>query len=149
MLATWKASAGFVRIRICFHLISALPPKLQTTRLTSGPKAIRCGRVLSNEIKLDHGFHLRNLDGISPTSADGLCGGGSTNPVLINTGLQAGVHPALISIKPFQRLYSMSHGAPPDRRAMLIGAQLTGSVEGRDNGVRDFPLKPGLIFHRA
>jgi len=28
-------------------------------------QAIRCSRVLSNEIKLDHGFHLRNLDGIS------------------------------------------------------------------------------------
>jgi hypothetical protein len=50
---------------ICFHLISALPPKLQTTRLISGPQAIRCGRVLSNEIKLDHGFHLRNFDGMS------------------------------------------------------------------------------------
>jgi hypothetical protein len=29
------------------------------------PQAIRCGRVLSNEIKLDHGFHPRNRDGIS------------------------------------------------------------------------------------
>jgi hypothetical protein len=27
-------------------------------------QAIRCRRVLSNEIKLDHGFHLRNLDGM-------------------------------------------------------------------------------------
>jgi hypothetical protein len=35
MLATWKASAGFVRIMICFHLISALSPKSQTTRLIS------------------------------------------------------------------------------------------------------------------
>jgi hypothetical protein len=65
MLATWKASASFVRVMICFHLISALPPKLQTTRLISGPQAIRCGRVLSNEIKLDYGFHRCNLDEIS------------------------------------------------------------------------------------
>ena len=28
-------------------------------------QAIRCGRVLSNEIKLGHGFHPRNFDGIS------------------------------------------------------------------------------------
>jgi len=33
MPATWKASAGFVRVTFCFHLISALPPKPQTTSL--------------------------------------------------------------------------------------------------------------------
>jgi hypothetical protein len=38
MLATRKASATFVRVMICFHLLSALSPKLQTTRLTSGRK---------------------------------------------------------------------------------------------------------------
>jgi len=61
MLAAWKAGAGFVRITICFHLISALPPKPQTTRFISGPQAIRCGRISSNEIKLGHGFDLRNF----------------------------------------------------------------------------------------
>jgi len=38
MFATRKASASFVRIMICFHLISALSPKSQTTRLISGRK---------------------------------------------------------------------------------------------------------------
>jgi hypothetical protein len=147
MPATWKASAGFVRVTFCFHLISALSPDSQTTRLISGPQAIRCGRVLSNEIKLDHGFHLRNFD--KPTSANGLCGGGSTSPVLINTGLQAGVQPALISIKPFQRLNSISHGEPPARRAILIGAKLTARSKGATTMFAIFPLKPGLIFHRA
>ena len=54
-------------------------------------QAIRCGRVLSNEIKLGYGFHLRNLD--KRTSANGLCGGGGTRPVLINTGLQLVYNP--------------------------------------------------------
>jgi hypothetical protein len=110
-------------------------------------QAIRCGRVLSNEIKLDHGFHLRNFD--KPTSANGLCGGGSTSPVLINTGLQAGVQPALISIKPLKQLNSMSHGEPPARRAMLIRAQLTARSKGGTTMLAICPAKPGLIFHRA
>jgi hypothetical protein len=65
MFAAWKASPGFVRIMICFHLISALPTKLQTMRLISGRRRFDAVGVLSNEIKLDHSFHLRNLDGIS------------------------------------------------------------------------------------
>ena len=147
MLATWKASASFVRVMICFHLLSALSPKSQTTRLISGPQAIRCGRVLSNEIKLGHGFHLRNLD--KRTSANGLCGGGGTSPVLISTGLHVGIQPALISIEPLKRLNSISRGEPPARRAMLIGAQLTARSKGATTMFAIFPLKPGLIFHRA
>ena len=171
MLATWKASASFVRVMICFHLISPLSPKSQTTRLISGSEQIRCGRVLSNEIRLRHDLHLRNFDWIS-TRANGPCGGDRTSPVLINTGLQAGVQPALISLKPFQRLLmpitraprsvdmcmktkplkrfnSISHGEPPARRTMLIGAQLTARSKGATTMFAIFPMKPGLIFHRA
>jgi hypothetical protein len=92
MLATWKASASFVRVVICFHLISALPPKLQATRLISGQKAIRCGRVLSNEIKLGHGFHFRNFDGISRQA---------------RTACVAATAPALFSLTPaFRPVYN-------------------------------------------
>jgi len=140
MLAAWKASAGFVRIMICFHLISALPPKLQTTRLISGPQAIRCGWVLSNEIKLDHSFHLRNLDGISRQARMACVA--TTAPALfsLTPAYQAGVQPALISTKPFQRLNSMSRGEPPARRAMLIGAQLIARSKGATTMLAIFPL---------
>jgi len=171
MLATWKASAGFVRIMICFHLILAFS-QISNNEAYIWSQAIRCGRVLSNEIKLGHGFQSPQLWWDKPTSANGLCDGDSTSPVLINTGLQAGVQPALISIKPFQRLLmpitratrsvdidvktkplkrlnSMSRGEPPARRAVLIGAQLTARSKGGTKMLAIFPVKPGLIFDRA
>jgi hypothetical protein len=43
-----------------------------------------------NDSKLSYSFHLCNLR--------------KACPLLINTGLQAGVRPALIAIKPFQQL---------------------------------------------
>jgi hypothetical protein len=164
---------GECQFRASYDLLSfdfSAFSQISNTEAYIWSQAIRCAQVLSNEIKLGHGFHLRNLD--KPTSANGLCGGDSTSPVLINTGLQIGVQPALISIKPFQRLLmsitraarsvdigaktkplkrlnSMSHGEPPARRAMLIGAQLTARSKVATTMFAIFPLKPGLIFHRA
>jgi len=45
-------------------------------------QAIRCSRVLSNEIKLDHGFHPRNLDGISRQAR--MAGMAATAPALFS-----------------------------------------------------------------
>jgi len=169
MLATWKASAGFVRIMICFHLILAFS-QISNNEAYIWSQAIRCGRILSNEIKLDHGFHLRNLDGIS-RQAQMACVT-ATAPALFSLTLQAGVQPALISIKPFQRLLMpitratrsvdigvktkplkglnfISRGEPPARHAMLIGAQLTAQSKGGTKMLAIFPVKPGLIFDRA
>src|SRR5205085_12683610 len=65
MRTTRKAGAGFVRVTICFHLISALLPKLKQRGLYLVRKRFNAVGFSSNEIKLGHGFHLRNFDRIS------------------------------------------------------------------------------------
>ena len=56
-------------------------------------QAIRCGRVLSNEIKLDHGFHLRNLDGISRQVRVVCLAAAAPALFSFNTGLQPVYNP--------------------------------------------------------
>jgi hypothetical protein len=55
------------------------------------PESDSMRRVLSNEIKLDHSFHLRNLDGISRQARMACVAATAPAPFPFNTGLQAGV----------------------------------------------------------
>src|SRR5205085_7104461 len=94
MLTTRKADAGFVRITICFHLISALLPNLKQ-------RGLYLVRKRFNAV----GFHLtRSSSGTASISATLMGYGGKrewpmwwrrASPVPINIGLQAGVKPAL------------------------------------------------------
>ena len=163
---------GERRFRADYDLLSLdfsfLPNLKQRGLYLVASDSMRSG--LSNEIKLDHGFHPRNLDGIS-RQAQMACVT-ATAPALFSLTLQAGVQPALISIKPFQRLLMpitratrsvdigvktkplkglnfISRGEPSARHAMLIGAQLTAQSKGGTKMLAIFPVKPGLIFDRA
>ena len=105
MIATWKVGAGFVRVTICFHLISALLPNLKQRALYLVRKRFNAVGFSSNEIKLGRGFHLRNFDGKGRQAR--MAHVAATGPVLFSStsGLQAGVKPALIALRAFNGLF--------------------------------------------
>src|SRR5207244_12073679 len=86
---------GERRFRASYLLLSfdfSASSQASNNELTFGPQAIRLARVLSNEIKLGYGFHLRNLDGISRQA---------------RTTCVAAAATALLSLTPaFRRVYN-------------------------------------------